>query len=155
MEMPHPSEEHKALEMLVGEWLGQETIHPSPFDPIGGPAIGRVHNRIALDGFAVVQDYEQERNGVVNFRGHAIFRWDSTDRCYVLHWFDSFGTAPAEYRGAMDHRVLTLTGPTTGGLARAIFDFSNLGKYHYKLEISADGDQWSVFTDGDYRRSGE
>lgn len=66
MVMPRPSSEHKALDMLVGDWLGEEKIYPSPFDPVGGMATGRTHNQLALDGFAIVQDYEQERNGAVN-----------------------------------------------------------------------------------------
>ena len=152
MVMPHLTPEHEALAMFVGSWQGAERIHPSAFDPVGGEAIGRVQNRLALDGFAVIQDYEQERHGSINFRGHAIFRWDSAERLYVLHWFDSFGGSPAEYRGHLEGRVLTFVGPTSGGHARAIFDFTARDTYRYSLSISPDGQEWSVFTDGQYAR---
>ena len=152
MEMPRLTPEHEALSMLVGSWQGAERIHPSGFDPVGGEAIGRVHNRLALDGFAVIQDYEQERNGSVNFRGHAVFRWDSGEKCYVLHWFDSFGGAPAKYRGHLQGRVLTFVGTTSGGYARAIFDFNAQESYRYSLSISPDGQEWVVFTEGEYAR---
>src|SRR4051812_34594932 len=109
LEMSRPSLEQHSLAILTGEWLGQEHIHPSPFDPIGGPAIGRVHNRAALNGFAIVQDYEQERNGAVNFHGHGIFRWDVDGQCYSLYWFDSRGLRPVEYRGGLQGQVLSLT----------------------------------------------
>jgi len=89
MEMPVLSEAHRKLQTLVGDWTGQEKIFPSPFDPQGGTAVGRVRNVLALDGFAVVQDYEQLRQAGVNFRGHGIFRWDKNRSEYILHWFDS------------------------------------------------------------------
>jgi hypothetical protein len=120
MEMPRPSREQEDLSILVGDWLGQEQLHPSPFDPVGGPAVGRVYNWLALDGFAVIQDYEQERKGAVNFRGHGIFRWAAADKCYALCWFDSFGLPPATFRGALQHKVLTLTAPQPPGFARAV-----------------------------------
>ncbi|MGE5277442.1 MAG: DUF1579 family protein [Acidobacteriota bacterium] len=74
--MPRPGEPHRQLRKLVGSWRGEERLSPSPWDPVGGTAVGRVENRSALDGFAVVQDYEQERNGAVGFRGHRVFSWD-------------------------------------------------------------------------------
>ncbi len=94
MEMPKPTEAHRRLERLVGAWTGQERLHPSPWDPSGGPAVGHVENRAALDGFAVIHDYEQERNGTVTYRGHGIYTWDSTRRQYMMHWWDSMGFPP-------------------------------------------------------------
>jgi hypothetical protein len=152
MEMPKPAAEQRALEILVGTWLGQERLFPSSFDPIGGLAIGHVHNRLALDGFAVIQDYEQERDGAVNFRGHGLFRWDTARHDYVLHWFDSMGGPPTDYRGTLSARVLVLTAPQPQGFSRAIFDFSLAKRYHYRLEISPDGNQWMPFTEGEYVR---
>ncbi|MEK6677728.1 MAG: DUF1579 family protein, partial [Planctomycetota bacterium] len=63
MNMPQITEAHRKLEKLVGTWLGQEKMSPSPWDPQGGPATGKVQNRLALNGFFIVQDYEQQRNG--------------------------------------------------------------------------------------------
>lgn len=150
MEMPVPSAAHRALAFLEGLWIGQEKIHPSPFVPSGSEAVGRVHNRRALDGFAIIQDYEQETNGVVNFRGHGVFRWDADKNSYVLHWFDSFGLPPSEYSGTLVDRVLRLTAPTQQGFARATFDFSHPGHYHYLLEVSPDGQKWIPSIEGQY-----
>jgi hypothetical protein len=152
MEMPVPTAADHALCMLEGSWIGQEKIHPSPLVPGGAIAKGRVVNRSALDGFAIIQDYEQETDGKVNFKGHGVFRWDAEKRAYVLHWFDSFGLAPSEYKGSLTDRVLRLTATTLQGQARATFDFSHNGHYHYLLEVSPDGKKWFPSMEGQYNR---
>jgi Protein of unknown function (DUF1579) len=151
MAMPGPTEEHHRLEKLIGSWEGEETIHPNPWDAAGGKAIGRVANRGALDGFAVVQDYEQERDGAVHFRGHGVFRWDAAAREYVLHWFDSFGMPPSELRGSLDGGLLTLENVSPQGRTRAVFDFRP-HSYDYRMEVSGDGEHWQPLMEGLYHR---
>src|SRR4030095_8583695 len=51
MGMPTVQEQHKKLQTLAGTWTGEEKMHPSPWDPEGGMALGKVNNRIDLDGF--------------------------------------------------------------------------------------------------------
>jgi hypothetical protein len=154
MEMPKPSDAHRRMEKLVGEWRGDERIHPSPWDSAGGPAVARVSNRLALDGFAVVQDYEQERGGAVSFRGHAVLRWDAEKDEYVFHWFDSSGMPPTEFRGGFEDDVLTVAHGNEQGHARAVFDLRPEGRYLYRMEVSGDGQTWHPFMEGDYRREG-
>jgi hypothetical protein len=151
MEMPKPSTAHKKLERIVGTWIGDEKMLPSPWDPKGGPAIGRVYNRIAIDGFAVVQDYEQERNGVVTFRGHGVFTWNEPEKCYILYWFDSGGYPPNLFKGTFDKNVLTVTSSNAGGHTRAVFDFNAPNSYKYTMEVSQDAKQWQTFVDATYK----
>ena len=151
MEMPRPGAEQRKLEILVGSWRGDETLSPSPWDPKGGTAVGRTVNRLALDGFAVIQDYQQQREGQTNFLGHGVFRWD--DGTYVLHWFDSMGMAPSEYRGNFDGNTLVMTARLTQGFSRATFDFRRPGSYHFRMEVSPDGNQWFTMIDGQYIRT--
>lgn len=153
MEMPKVTDAHRKLDVLVGSWTGEERISPSPFDPQGGTAIGRVQNRAALDGFAVVQDYEQERGGKVTFRGHGIFRFDGMQNTYVMHWFDSMGMPPGEYRGTFDGNVLMLLSTTPFGQSRATFDFREKGRYVFKMDVSPDGANWHPFMEGSYQKS--
>lgn len=152
MQMPRPTDAHKKLERLVGHWTGNESIAPSPMDPQGGPATGRAHNRAALDGFAVIQDYEQERNGKVSFRGHGVFRFDSMQNDYVMHWFDSFGFPPSDYRGQFHGDILTLIATIPMGQSRATFDLSTPNKYVFKMDVSQDGQTWHPFMQGHYTR---
>jgi hypothetical protein len=152
--MPQPTEAHRRLERIAGTWVGEEKIHPTPWDPAGGAAVGRAQNRVALDGFALVQDYEQERDGRVNFRGHGVMRWDPARQHYAMHWFDSSGVPPSEFRGQFDGDVLTLTCAAPQGHSRAVWDFREPDAYHFRMEVSPDGNQWTPFMEGRYARQG-
>src|SRR5262245_40199246 len=119
MEMPKPGEAHKKLSVLVGEWDGDETLPPSPWDTAGGAALARVTNRWDADGVARVQDYEQIRNDQVTFSGHGVFWYDPASDEYVMHWWDSMGGAAGEYRGKLEGNRLVLGSPMPqGGHAR-------------------------------------
>jgi hypothetical protein len=152
MPMPMLSEPHRRLEALVGHWRGEEQLQPSPWDPVGGAATGLVQNVGALDGFAVIQDYAQERGGRVTFRGHGVFRWDPEAQNYVLHWFDSMGQEPVQFRGTFDGGVLTLSSQQPHGLTRASFDLRQPDQYVYRMDVSPDGQNWFPFMTGHYRR---
>ena len=153
MDMPKVTDAHRMLERLAGRWSGQEKLSPSPWDPAGGMAIARINNRIALGGFAVIQDYEQERNGEVSFHGHGVFQYDANQKNYVLHWFDSMGMGANEFRGDCKDNVYTFMSKSPQGENRVTFDFRQNGKYTFKLEASMDGKQWMTFMDGTYTKS--
>jgi len=152
MEMPKPGEPHHHLQKLLGSWVGEERLAPSPWDPVGGTAVGRVENRSALEGFVVVQDYEQERNGSVGFRGHGVFSWDLARQCYALHWFDSMGMPPNEFTGQFEGDVLTLSNRGPQGHSRAVFDVRQPGRYVFRMDMSPDGSKWQTFMEGSYSR---
>ncbi|MBI3792780.1 MAG: DUF1579 family protein [Gemmatimonadetes bacterium] len=152
MQMPQPTPQHRALEVFAGEWSGTETLHPSPFDAKGGTARALVRNVVALDGFAVIQDYEQMRGELVNFRGHGVIRFDAHAGEYVFHWFDSWGGPPAEFRGTGRDGRFILTNTGQQGHTRATFDFPGDGTYRYAMQVSPDGTHWATFMDGTYTR---
>jgi hypothetical protein len=157
MKMPLPSDAHRRLERLVGVWRGEETLHPSSFDPAGGTATATVKNVVAIDGFAVVQDYEQKRADGSTFRGHGIFRYDADGppgRQYVMHWFDSLGLPPSEFRGSFEGDVFTVGQALPHGQLRAVWDLSNAKRYTYRMEVSMDGVSWAPFMEGRYTREG-
>jgi hypothetical protein len=152
MAMPKPTEPHHKLQRIVGVWIGEEIIHPSPWDPHGGKAIGRVTNQSSLDGFVVVQEYEQERNGGVNYRGHAVFTWNAQEQCYILYWFDSMGLPPNIMKGNFVNHILTLTNENPQGQSQAVFDFSKEKEYKYRMDVSQDGKHWRTFMEGVYEK---
>ncbi len=152
MTMPRPTEAHDALQMMVGAWDGDETIHPSPFDPAGGSATASVVNTRALDGFAIVQDYTQSRSGKANFTGHGVLWFDGGARQYVMTWWDSWGLPPTEFRGTVTGTVLELRSQSAQGYARAIWDFAGGAGYAYRMEVSPEGTTWFPFLEGRYRR---
>src|SRR5947207_1690403 len=106
--MPQPSDGHKRLHAMAGSWVSQDTIRPSPWDPVGGPATGRSETRVALDGMVVVTDYEQERNGTVGYRGHGVFGFDVGQGRPFMQWFDNMmPTASQPVWGTWEGSVLT------------------------------------------------
>lgn len=152
MEMPKPTPGHLRLERLAGHWEGEETMHPSEWDPEGGTAVGRTRSRLALSGFALVSDYEQERDGVVTYAGHGVFSFDPKEDLYSLHWFDSMGSPPEVFRGRFEGDVLTVAHGGPGMHARLTYDFIDSATMQTKMEMSQDGAEWRTLFDGRYTR---
>ena len=152
MNMPMPSEGHLLLEKLSGTWEGEETMYPSQWDPKGGVAIGRNQHKLGLGGFALISDYEQERDGAITFTGHGVYTYaPKEDRCY-LHWFDCMGSPPEIFVGGFDGDVLTLAHGGPGMHARMTYDLSTPGIMKGMMEMSPDGAAWKVFFEAVYKR---
>ena len=151
-EMPKPTEHHQKLKKLAGQWTGVEKMYPSEWDPKGGTATGRQSARVSLDGFAVLMDYEQERDGNITYQGHAVWTYDPKESVYVLHWFDSMGSPAEVFKGAFSGDVLTVShgGPMH---ARMTYDFSQgSAKIMSKMEMSKDGKSWDTFFESTYEK---
>jgi len=151
MEMPKPGPEHQKLAKLAGEWTGDEKIHPAPWDPKGGTAVGKMSNRVVLDGFAVVQDYEQRRGGAVNFRGHGVFSIDPANGKPTLDWWDSMGGTLAHFTGDWQGDELVLDTITPMGHMRCRFAVRG-SSYTFKMEASPDGKKFIPSMEGSYRK---
>jgi hypothetical protein len=155
MDMPKPGEAHSRLNALLGEWAGAETLYPSPWDPGGGTATSRTVNRAILDGFAIMQEYEQRRGKTVTFRGHGIFWWDAATSQYAMTWWDTMGGVSSEFRGAFSGDVLELvTSMTPSGAFRMTYGLSRPGRHTFKMERSEDGQTWQPAMDGNYEIAG-
>jgi hypothetical protein len=152
MEMPKPTSEHLRLKQLEGRWEGEETMHPSQWDPQGGTAIGRTQGRLALNGFALISDYEQEREGVITFAGHGVWTVDAKTQRYVLHWFDSLGSPPEVFTGSFEGQRLTVAHGGPGMHARLTYDLAESQRLRSKMEMSPDGVTWKTLFEGRYER---
>ena len=155
MHMPKPAEAHRKLAGLAGDWTGQEKMPPSPWDPKGGMAVGRCHNRLAADGFVLVHDYEQERDGAVNFHGHGVFSFDSVEKSYLLHWWDSMGMGINVFKGQLEGNKLQLLCSHAQGMSRGTWEFVDANHYRFLMEMSADGQKWMPMIEGDYTRESQ
>ena len=153
MDMPKPSAGHGLLEKLAGSWEGEETMHPSQWDPKGGVAIGRNSHRLSLGGFALLADYEQVRDGAVSFTGHGVYTYEPKEDRYSLHWFDCMGSPPELFAGRFDGDVLTLAHGGPGMHARMTSDFSTPGTMKAMMEMSPDGAEWKVLFEAVYKRA--
>ena len=153
MEMPKPTEKHKKLELLAGLYTGQETLHPSPWDADGGCAEAKNACRVALDGFAVIGEFEQCREGKPNFQGHGVFTYDQQEACYKLHWFDSMGCGGSVFRGDFEGDTLKMICKDPPHQCRLEYDLSENGQMAFKMEISADGKSWQPCMEGTYARA--
>src|SRR4051795_8161413 len=105
---PSPLEEHRRLAVFAGEWTGEEMGYPSRWTA-GGAAISHVVARMDLNGFYLIQDTRQTRDGNETFATHGVFTYDRDDRHYKLFWQVSLGySSPAPASGGWTGKVLIL-----------------------------------------------
>ena len=127
-------------------------MHPSPWDPKGGATIGRINSRTALSGFALINDYEQERDGAITFTGHGVFTHDPKEDVYSLSWFDCMGGPPEIFKGTFEGEVLKLAHGGPGMHVRLTYDLSEAGFLSTSMDMSQDGNTWNRFFDGRLKR---
>lgn len=122
-------------------------MYSSPFDPRGGTAIGRIDSRIALNGFALINDYEQERGGKVTFSGHGVFTYDPPADLYTLIWVDYMGAPPEVFKGKFEGEILQLAHGGPGMHVRLSYDLREADVLSTGMEMSPDGKDWNRFFD--------
>lgn len=140
------SDAHGSLTRLAGEWSGEERLAE------GGTARGHISARVALAGFAVISDYEQEIDDKVAYSGHGIWTVEQrTDEC-VLHWIDSLGMGLETFRGMWNGNVLEVVARNPTGYARLTYDLSAPDLLRVRMESSEDSREWRPMFEGTYRR---
>ena len=151
---PQVCEEHRRLAAFAGEWVGEEVIGPSRyFEP--GPATGFVTARMSLNGFYLIKDYRQERDGKTIFEGHGLITFDREDGRYKMFWHDSVGFVPESPAvGHWKGDALVLKRATLRGSARQTFRLDGPDAYSHVLQFSPDDEGWSDLLTATYRRVG-
>jgi hypothetical protein len=154
MQMPTVSKEMLRLtELFQGTWRGDETLYPSEWDPNGGPATGLWTVRAGVDGFCLLVDYEESRDGKVNYRGHGVHAWDVRDACFYVYWFDNIGMMPkAAQKATFEGDTYSYGEVSPFGHTRMTYRWKD-GKLSFTIERSKDGTTWAPMHEGTYRRS--
>lgn len=152
MEMPRPSDHHKKLAAFSGNWAGEETLHPMPWSPEAVRVTSQSRNRLDLDGFFLLIDHEQTRDGRISYRGHGVFGYDPRLQKFTMHWFDVMGSDPgAPALGTWEGNTLRFQHSHHMGHSRYTYHFENDRKYTLKIELSQDGTNWMPFLSGEYK----
>lgn len=154
MEMPKPTEQHKKYQAMVGTFKGDETLHPMPWEPKMLKVTSKTVNRLALDGFFLLIDHEQTRDGRIAYRGHGVYGYDTIQQKYTMHWFDVMGFDPGPPAlGAWEGNMLRYQHSHHKGHSRYTYEFEKGGVYTLKIEMSQDGKTWTPFLTGTYTRT--
>jgi hypothetical protein len=154
MEMPKVSEEQKRLTSLfAGTWRGEEKLHPSDWDPKGGPAFGTWVVHPSLDGFFLLVDYIEERDGKIMYRGHGVHAWDPQEKCFFAYWFDNVGSIPKKpVRATLEGAKYTYEEQGhAGGHTRMTYAWTD-DRFEFRIETSKDGATWAPMHEGRYTR---
>jgi len=147
-----PLPEHVRLAVFAGEWSGEEMVYPSRWNA-GGPATAQVVARMDLNGFYLIQDARQFRDGKEIFATHGLFTYDRDDRTYKLFWYDSLGyTPPSPASGGWVGKTLTLVRGSLRGNARHVYEIIDDDSYSLKIQFSPDAEGWADVLTGVYRR---
>src|SRR6195256_2252279 len=137
---PPPLEEQSQFAAFAGEWSGEEVVLPSRWTA-GGPATSHVAARMDLNGFYLIQDSRQMRDGNETFATHGVFTYDRDDRHYKLFWHDSLGYySPAPASGGWSGKSLILVGGSPRGNARHVYEVVDDNNYSLKIQFSPDAE---------------
>ena len=149
-----PTHENTDLRALVGEWSGVETIAASKWGP-GGEARAICTYRLALDGKALLHDYQAERDGKPWLSAHAVFAFDAQNDACSLFWFDSLGFIPAEgAAGAHAGDVIEFVRISPRGKTRHSYRLIDADHHRMTLHSSFDdGASWVLVMEGVYTRT--
>lgn len=132
-----------------------EAVEIDPGDDTGGggPATSRVVARVDLNGFYLIQDTRQTRDGKESFATHGVFTYDREDRLYKLFWHDSLGYyPPAPASGGWTGNTLILVRGSLRGNARHVYEIQDDRTYAMKIQFSPDAEGWADVLTGVYRR---
>ena len=155
-QMPQLTPEHRKLHAMAGSWTSVETLHPSPWDPKPGTARGRAESHVAMDGFYVVTDYHQVKDGTPDggYHGHGVFGYDAAKERWFMNWFDNMGgAASTPVWGTWEGDTLTFQMEMPGrGHSRYVYRFEKDGVYSFAIGMSQDGKAWNTFMEGRFTR---
>ena len=89
-----------------------------------------------FNGFYLIQDTRQMRDGKETFATHGVFTYDRDDRHYKLFWRDSLGYySPAPASGGWTGKTLILVRGSLRGNARHVYEVVDDDNYTMKIQF--------------------
>lgn len=103
-----PTEEHKVLQGMVGEW---DCVCTFQMGPDVEPMVtkGESSSESILDGRFVTQHFSMPEFMGTAFEGMGVVGYDKTKGKYVNAWIDSMGTSISTMEGEWDAAAKTMT----------------------------------------------
>jgi len=150
---PQLTSAHERLAALAGDWHGAEALAASPWAP-AGEAAARLSFAVVAGGFALAQDYVEERDGAVAVSGHGVFAVALDGETVLWWWFDSFGYPPAEpSSGRWEGERLVLVKQTPRGTNRTTFALAG-DTLTQRIEVRfPEVEEFAPLVDGSYARA--
>ena len=138
---------HQRLRRFIGAWTGSETHHD------GDPAsVGHIRFQPDIDGLLLRQEYSQEVDGDIVFRGFGALAIDPANGDVLWWWFDANDMPPlAPARGRWDDDSLVFERETPEVSLRHRYAFSGDDRFRFSVEVKRpDEASFRAFLDADY-----
>jgi hypothetical protein len=152
MDMPKLTAQHKKLAKFVGNWKGDESIHPMPWDPKGGPATGVSKCKLVGGDFHLLMEYQQKRGKTVTHIGHGVIGYHPEKKQYSMNWFDNMGSGAEPAYGTWNGAKLVFQAAGPMGHSRYTFSITKPDSYRFMMEMSEDGTNWALVMAGHYKK---
>jgi hypothetical protein len=153
MHEPEPSAHHRKLAVLAGSWIGEETMHPSPWNPDPAKATGHIDSRMDIDGLFLISDYHQVRDEEVTFRGHGVYGYDPASERFTMYWFDSMSYQGGIALGTWVGDELVFERSSHRGTSRYVYEIVGPDEYRFRIEMSPDGEALTPWLECVWKRS--
>jgi len=128
MKFATPGEQHKALELLAGNWKSSSKMWMGPGEP--QVSEGTCERSWIMGGRFLMAKHTGNMGGMP-FEGMEILGYDIRTGQYVSTWIDNFGTSVAvSTSGRMDAATKTMTSemPMFDPMSHAMIPFKNVTK---------------------------
>jgi hypothetical protein len=153
MDKPRPTEQHRRLEEFAGQWVGKERISQPSSYTTRSEATGTFDFYMDVGGFFLVGDYVEEADGERLLAGHLLWGWDAKNKCYTMHWFDTYGSPPDRPgRGQWEGDTLAFEHDLPSHKGRTVFTLGG-GELGFRVEMNVGGQGWKTAVEGTYARS--
>jgi len=148
-QMPKPAPEVKKLDYFMGTWKMDGDTKPSPYGP-GGKFSENDHNEWMPGSFFLVT-HSEFKDPTSEATGLAVMGYNTNDKVYTYHEFDSMGEAVAA-TGTIEGDTWTWRSEDKmgGKVMKGRYTVKVLSptSYTFKYEMASDTGDWNTIMEG-------